>query len=126
MAKVGIDFDGVLSTYASGYTEDGPLDPPVDGAKDFVQWLVDHRYEVFIFTSRCDVFSHGEEIVAREQARIRAWLEQYGFPPIKLITGHKIHADFYLDDRGFRFEGQFTPVINFIKHGLKPWNKKKS
>ena len=124
MARIAIDFDGVLSTYENGYTTEGPLDPPVEGAKEFVWWLVNHKYEVFIFTARCDMHTHGPTIVLREQLRIREWLRLHGFPEIETITGWKIHADFYIDDRGFRFEGEFGPVLQFIKHGLKPWNKK--
>jgi hypothetical protein len=125
LAKVGIDFDGVLSTYASGYTTDGPLDPPVPGAQEFVQWLMDRGYEVFIFTSRCDIQAHGTTVAVREMHRIRDWLHLHKFPEIEDITATKKAADFYIDDRGFRFEGDFNHTMAFMTMiGIAPWHKK--
>ena len=56
---------------------------------------------------------------------IKIWLEKYGFKKDEIssltITNTKIHANLYVDDRAWHFDGRF-PTIKYIKN-FKPWNK---
>lgn len=114
MAKIAIDFDGVLHSYQHGWTGEVPLDPPVHGALRFIQWLRDNNHDIVIMSSRAKN-NEGTE-------GIKSWLKEHRFGEIP-ITCEKIHADIYIDDRGFRFEGNFDTVMDLIKNGIEPWHK---
>ena len=113
--RIGLDFDGVLHSYTSGFTGIEPKDPPVKGAVKFVCKLKDAGFEVFVFTARLA----GENWSAAHEMAIRAWLVENNFPCLQ-ITGEKWHADLYIDDRGYRFTGDFTELESklFKKSGI--------
>lgn len=127
--RIGLDFDGVLHSYTSGYTGIHPQDPPVIGAIAFVNWLVEQKYEIHIFTARLSQLSDlRKDNLEEHREAIRAWLEKHGFPVnnIKTIDGQKPAADVFIDDNGYRFDGDFTKVIDGINSGalLRPWFEK--
>ena len=110
--KIALDFDGVLHSYGpAGWTGPVPTGEPVPQAREFVLWLLSKGYELAIFSARAN---H-----PMGKAAIEEWLIQWGFPAIE-ISLEKPHADLYLDDRGFRFEGSFAPVIDFLNRNPKP------
>jgi hypothetical protein len=128
---IALDFDGVLHSYKRGYTGPIPLDPPVEGAVAFVDALVARDYKVFIFTARIiesgpDKYIGPDCIPERKLAHagIQQWLKHWGFPSLE-VTGMKKHADLYIDDRGFRFEGDFDTVIDFLQENssAQTWQK---
>lgn len=114
-----VDFDGVIHSYTSGWQ--GALvasDPPVPGA---IRWLTDlvsrPDYEVCIYSSRSREPS-GPDIMLR-------WLVANGMPvdataKLKFPT-QKPSAYLTIDDRSFRFEGDF-PSPEWIER-FRPWNK---
>lgn len=117
--RVGLDFDGVLCHYRNGWTGPIPTEEPIAGALEFVRWLIEHGYNLFVFSSRA---LPGHEGGA---SGIRAWLCQHGFPDL-YVTHEKIPALFYIDDRGVRFEGDYEPIKVFIKSDLRgtPWERR--
>lgn len=113
--RIGLDYDGVIHSYTSGWTGSPvPEDPPVEGAKEFVQWLLDMGAEVVIITARIREQGDGNEQAIRE------WLKFHEFPEIKTITNVKLPCSVYVDDRGFRFNGDFTPLYDLLTHSLDP------
>ena len=138
--RIALDFDGVLHSYKSGYTGPVPFDPPVEGAQRFCHMLLATGYEIVIFTTRAhpmlekgpehyfvEILERGfaGDWVSQENkgltlgtVAIRAWFKHYGFPEELQtcdITHKKAHADLFVDDRGFRFEGNFDSVLTFIE-----------
>jgi len=115
--SISLDFDGVIHSYTNGWTGETPEDSPVSGSLDFVKELIDMGYEVVVHSARAQT-KGGKE-------GIRKWLNEHKFPDIE-VSLEKPHAELYVDDRGFRFEGKFEKVLNFIngKSSLKPWYKK--
>ena len=110
---IAVDFDGVLHSYVRKWTGDVPEDPPVPGAQDFIDELLGLGYGVIIF-------SHRAHTKAGEQG-IRQWLKDHDFPPLR-VTDMKPAAEVYVDDRAFRFEGDFKKVIKFIESpAAEPW-----
>src|SRR5678815_4824329 len=103
MPTISIDFDGVIHDYSDGWTGYHPIGEPVPGSLEFVQECIDVGYVVFI--SSCRAFTQtGREC-------IKVWLEDNGFPIGRIhITSDKPHADWYIDDRAIRFEGDFNQV----------------
>ncbi len=121
--KIAVDFDGVLHSYTSGWKGPVPTDPPVEGAKEFIEFLVNQGYDAIIHSTRADT---REGLIGTKQ-----WLADHGFPMVA-VQAVKPKAILYVDDRGFRFEGPASfPVLQELltnpeeaKDRVEPWNKK--
>lgn len=88
--SVAIDFDGVLSHYSGDPSQ--PPGPPLLGARQFVEELLQQGVEVVIFSSR-------------DQETIRQWLHTHDFPALPIFYKPPVVA--IIDDRAIRFEGEF-------------------
>ena len=119
---VAIDFDGVIHHHVSKWTVPHEInDGPVVGALDFIEQVL-LEFDVIIFSARAN------DPVA--EAAIGVWLyEQWsaaGKDPAALgligITARKPHAFVYIDDCGWRFEGDF-PSMEELR-AIEPWTKK--
>ena len=115
---VGVDVDGVLHSYVSGWQGADVLpDAPVPGA---IEWLeeITREFDVAIVSTRCNC-SEGREAV-------RAWLVEHGLSERALacvFTGAgKGAALLYVDDRAWRFTGDNWPSVSDI-HTSHPWWK---
>lgn len=91
--RVAVDFDGVLSAYRSwrGITE---LDPPEEGAREFVLGLVSDGYDVVVMSSRAR-YADGYRAIVK-------WLSDNDFPPLQ-VTHEKVLACAYVDDRAIHY-----------------------
>lgn len=112
---ISLDFDGVLHSYKQGWNGPVPKEDPVEGAQDFVKYLRKKGYEVVIFSSRAKT-KEGREGIA-------SWLEKHDFPSLEAMN-KKPEALLYIDDRGYRFEGEFDSLKRFIDKGFKSWVEK--
>lgn len=112
---IALDFDGVLNSDKAWSGPTG-IDDPVPGAREFVFWLMDRGFSVYIFTTRAE-WSEGRKA-------IREWLERHGFPPMN-VTNEKHGALLFVDDRGYRFNGSFDDLKKFMQENpsLNPWNR---
>jgi len=115
---VAVDFDGVIHQYSSGFHGfENILDPPVANAISTLKEYI-ANLKVAIFSTRA---SCKEGVAA-----IKVWLEKNGLTKEEIatltITNTKIHANLYIDDRSWHFDGSGYPSIEYIK-GFKPWNK---
>lgn len=120
MAKIiCVDFDGVIHGYQSGWKgATSAYDPPVPGAVEWLMLLVDHGYEVCIYSSR-----------SKEPGGIdcmREYLRRHGMGDRHLsdlrFPDQKPAASLTVDDRAFCFEGDF-PSIAWIER-FQPWTKR--
>lgn len=110
-----LDFDGVVHSYASGWKGASVVaDPPTPGAAVAILALR-KEYRVVIVSSRC----HQEGGIAA----IKAWLILHGIE-VDEVTANKPPHIVVVDDRAFRFEGDWGAVINGIPAAAQPWNKK--
>jgi hypothetical protein len=112
------DFDGVLHSYVSPFTESACPDPPVEGA---IEWLCEmtEAFEVPILTTRGQY--------AQTKGIVTEWLLDNDFPEASLarvdVTNVKPAALMYVDDRGWRFEGPGTfPTVDDV-YRARPWHK---
>ena len=109
--RIGVDFDGVIHSHTSGWTDTRSIpDPPVPGAIAWLNTMV-ARYEVIIITSRASDDA-GMQAIA-------AWLKERGFTGTLLITCVQVPCDVYIDDRAWRFNGLF-PTASQIDD-FRPW-----
>lgn len=88
-----VDFDGVIHDYDPAKWPKMGLPKP--GCNQALQELVDRGYRIVVWTSRA---SKKENI-----DHVRDWLDYYDIP-YHDISGVKINAVAYIDDRGIRFE----------------------
>ena len=113
--RICLDFDGVLHSYESWKGAD-VFDPPVPGAQLFVSQLIELGYEVIVQSTRAETTEGWDAMVA--------WPAKHDFSPIA-VTHVKPKAVLYVDNRGYRFEGNFGEVLAFIGDHptLEPWNR---
>ena len=112
-----IDFDGVIHSYISPFTQPDVIpDPPVPGAFDFIRWCLAEGFRVAIFSTRN---SAGLPAVRA----LHQWFERFGFDKVYRLSfpDTKPAAFIYIDDRGFCFRGQF-PTPEYLAN-FKPWNR---
>ena len=114
---IALDFDGVLHAYSE--REDNfpiPGGPPVEDAAATVDWLLEQNYQLVIFSARANEPGGVEAI--------EAWLQQWGFPAIP-VSLQKPESALYVDDRGFRFDGSFSSLVDYLTENPKPsrWGK---
>lgn len=122
MRTIAIDFDGVLHAYTSGWTGPVPIDDPVPGAQTFCRELQRLGWVCVVYTARISSVHEDAEVC---KAEVRAWLSKHDFPWMEIVA-EKPPAVVYVDDRAYRFQGDFTQALSFITSGKsrKPWNKK--
>ena len=89
MPRVLVDFDGVIHAYSRGWSDGTAYDSPLPGAKEALQAMVDHGYEVVIFSTR-------------SSGQILEWLRLHGFPRYR-VTDQKLPAIAIIDDRAIHF-----------------------
>lgn len=124
---VCVDFDGVLHSYTSPWKgADIILDPPVPGAAEWLRSMLEAGFDVAILSTR----------TASPSGRlaITQWLDRRCKIDIVAINreeGAKIFltetkppALIYIDDRGYRFEGDNWPTARYIEMASTPWNKR--
>ncbi len=107
------DFDATLHAYTT-WTGEVPTGEPLPGAREAVQAFRDAGYRNVVFT--CRALTEGG------LAATRLWLDQHDFA-IDEVTAWKPHAMLYVDDRAWRFEGDFTPLLAMARAGEtpRPW-----
>ena len=106
-----LDFDGVLHNLVGGWKGPDIFGDPVPGALEFVLWLKERGYNMYILSARA---AHPGGI-----EWIKEWLKENRFPELE-VTDKKIGGCLYVDDRCFRFEGNFEKVIDFLVENPKP------
>jgi len=116
-----IDLDGTIHKYSRGFGDGSIYDDAFDGAKEVINWLRRQGFEVVIFTARASK-ANAEEHGADHQDqmnKIKQWLTDKDIYFDK-ITGEKLAAEFYIDDRAIHIEdGDWNTVLNVIKKRIK-------
>jgi hypothetical protein len=120
MKTIYVDFDGVIHSYVSEFTEAHEInDPPLPGALKWLEGLVD-QFHVFIYSTR---LVHGAEV----ERAIVDWLVKHGMSMYQVdklgFTAVKRGASVYIDDRCWRYEGGAYPTTQELQD-FKPWNKR--
>lgn len=113
-----VDFDGVLHSYESGWKgADIVFDGPVPGAVEWLRAMLGEGFDICVYSSR----SKDPRGVAAMQAALKVWgmdpddVDRLDFPT------EKPAAWLTIDDRCFRFEGDF-PSADWLRR-FRPWNK---
>lgn len=101
--KIAVDFDRTIYDCADGETMTVTRGPVRDSfGRSSIEWLryvLDAGIGVTVFTAR-----HPST-----HAMIADWIELQGLPRL-LVTNIKPDADLFIDDKGYRFEGEFPSI----------------
>jgi hypothetical protein len=112
---IAIDFDATIARY-DRWEGKGVFGQPIPGAKEALEELArTPGVKVIIYTTRLEI----DQI--REYLRMHSIPYDYiNYSPLTHeldLHPSKIMAHCYVDDRGYRFEGQWTPrVVDEIKN----------
>lgn len=115
---IAVDFDGVINSYRSGHTKGGIFDPPVPGAIEWLEGLIQSPYKVVIYSGRLTD--------PNEKAVMQDWLLRNGLSAgalAKLAFEAKPIAVMYVDDRAWKFNGNNFPSLGDIAN-FRPWYEK--
>ncbi len=103
--KILVDFDGVIHSYTSGWKGVTTIpDPPVEGVKEGISSLRE-KSDVYVLSTR-GVDDEGVEA-------IQAYLDEHGIE-VDGVVKKKIPASLLIDDRAFRFNGDWGEVVEFV------------
>jgi len=127
---IAIDFDGVIHKYSKGWDDGSIYDEPIKGVHNALMELR-NDYWVYIFTTRNvqDVanwmnrkfWGEGNEMGFRTVAMpegIKFW--QGGRCGEVAVSNRKLPAEFYIDDRGIKFNGDWEETLKEIKE-IRGW-----
>ena len=116
-----IDLDGTIHKYSQGYKDGSIYDDSFAGAKEVINWLRKKGYEIVIFTTRASE-QNADELGGDHKDQIRKvgeWLKDKGIY-FDRITGEKLAADFYIDDKAISiYNGDWKSVLKVIKKRIK-------
>ncbi|OPJ58103.1 hypothetical protein [Clostridium oryzae] len=105
------DFDGVIHKYNSGWKGvDVIPDEPVEGIRDVIADLR-KDYRVTVVSSRC---SRDEGVKA-----VKQWLKDNDIQ-VDEVTGVKVPAIAYIDDRAINFNGKADELRDKIRN-FRTW-----
>ena len=113
-----LDFDGVIHSYKSGWKGMTNIpDPPVEGVWFFIFILLFQGYRVAVHGCRSRSWFGRRAMKKYIKKHFSCDFNNISFPK------HKPIAHMYIDDRAYRFDGDF-PLSSEIA-AFKPWNRKK-
>lgn len=98
---VAIDFDGTINPYSQGWNGGRITDDPFPGIRDFIVGLKSRGYQIIIFTARFHD-TRKEELGFDMMEEIVDWLNKHDIP-YDHVTGNKVPANCYIDDRSIHF-----------------------
>ena len=105
MAKrtICVDMDGVLAKY-DGWKGVDHIGEPIDGAREFLRKL-SKKYEVAIFTTRCNAVAQSEYTERELIEKVRDWLQKHEMHWDLIIPGKPLCVGF-VDDNAIRCRPQ--------------------
>jgi hypothetical protein len=116
-----IDLDGTIHKYSQGYSDGSIYDDPFEGAREVINWLKSHGYEIVIFTTRASK-QNADEMggdASEEIHKVADWLNKNDIY-FDRITAEKLAADFYIDDKAISIEdGDWDAVFDAIQRRVK-------
>jgi hypothetical protein len=101
--KIAIDFDGCIHDWKNKL-EGHKMGQPINGVEQALRDFQQLEFQIIIYS----VWGMPEN-----EHIIKDWMDFYGLP-FDRITNLKPNADFYIDDKALRFEGQWEPIVSIV------------
>lgn len=116
-----VDFDSTMVPW-------GPLMEPKDltpGTAEAIARLQDSGYRIVVFTSRmsrkwaasvvgCHCPKKVEPFIAKQREFVLDTLRRGGIEGVTEVSAEKVPAEFYIDDKAYRFEGDWELILDQI------------
>ena len=109
MGKIAIDFNGTIED-SNNVPKGKKFGPPLPGAEDTLEGLIQEGHEVIIFTEMAKT-SSGRQAVAD-------WLEYFDISYSE-ITALKPNASIFIDDKGLRFTSWASTIKELRGFGIE-------
>ena len=130
---LAVDLDGCIIAYGGKWVGPDHFGPLIKDAQRALQMLHEAGHTIVINTCRYPTPALREYLTANNipfdyinEEPPNTYQDQY-VREGKANGGKKVHADLYIDDRGFRFEGDWVAVLDFISSKRHiPWEERKS
>ncbi|MDM8559896.1 hypothetical protein [Candidatus Parabeggiatoa sp. HSG14] len=100
-----LDFDDTIRNRSN--------DLPISGVGEVLSKLQKKGYRIVISSARINVKMWGELVHFRIDD-IKNWLDKYDIPYDDVVA-YKPVADLYIDDKGYRFEGDWEKTYNDVQ-----------
>jgi len=112
---LAIDFDGTIAQQDGWeYPEMGP---PFHGVAEAIQKLKDQGFKILIYTCRLNQHNENNGTAEEELERLTQYLDQVGVPFDDFVVAEvgKPFAEYYIDDKGIRFNGDWNETVKFVE-----------
>lgn len=107
-----VDFDGVIHGYSKGWADGSIYDPPIPGVREALQSLIDHGYEIVIFSTRTDDRCVKGEWQRGQFVEVVDYLDKHNIPYTKIHQGQgKPLCKLFIDDNALRFKGNWIETL---------------
>lgn len=116
--SITLDFDGVIHPYNKPFDPNSCPEPPEEEVNKSIQKIRSMGFEVYVLSTRCET-PHGVQL-------IRDYLKTHNIE-VDDVVSTKERSKVYVDDRGYRFTGNWDKLVNFLsdEENYRPHNKKK-
>tara|TARA_B100000131_G_C18110279_1_gene609372 strand:+ start:814 stop:1797 length:984 start_codon:yes stop_codon:yes gene_type:complete len=111
--NIGVDFDGVIHTFDKGWHDGTCYGNPIEGSLEAIKEL-SGKWNIIIYTAKARPDrplvngKNGVELVWE-------WLEKYDVAKyIDEVTHEKPRAEYYIDDKGIKFEGNWGEILEEV------------
>lgn len=105
--RIVFDFDGVIHSFTSGWVRQDIIpDEPVEGIRDIIRGLKEYGYVITVQSSR----AYSEEGINA----IKEYMDHFDIPYDEIVY-EKLPAMLYIDDRGYRFDGNIDKLKDFLR-----------
>ena len=111
---IAVDFDGVIHKYSKGWQDGSIYDPPIDGVKEALQKFRDIGYKIVIYSTRCNRRQIDGKLQESEIAQVSAYLNEHHIPCDGIASKEKPLASVYIDDNGYRFDGDWNTCVKDV------------
>ncbi len=121
---IAVDFDKTICDDSIDYPGFGKL---IKGTNESLQKLKDMGYRIKIYTCRLNGQAEVKGSFSSQHLELIDWLQENKVPydDIAIPSEGKIFAEFYIDDKGIRFQDNWEEVVSFVeKNGNVEKNKK--
>jgi hypothetical protein len=104
--QICFDFDGVIHAFSSPWEgEDVIADEPIDGCREALVAFIRMGAKIYIHSVRCRTYAG--------RKAIESYMNFHNLPFDEVVE-HKPVANFYIDDRGVPFSGDWQSVIGAV------------
>jgi len=112
--RIMIDVDETIHTYENDWNN-GKLGSVIEGSKEALNWFRKQGYEIGIYTTRLAGENPDTDRLEKE---LIDWLELNDLD-FDFVTGLKLGAMFYIDDKAIRFRGDWKDTIEEVKERIR-------